>query len=273
MQYRFSAAWWGLFIALSGSQGLCADLPMNSNQGEPARSTTLNEGLQNNADVRMLDIPGGKLLAMYRAATTPRISGAVILIPDFHRQPDWPGAIRQLFEQLPPVSWSTIAITPPDIDLHLNRSPPTDEDWKNAAAQLQARVDVALSFLREQKVLNVILIVQGQTSMVAAKAYAAGLPSGVVAMAMLAPQRSASTDDPIAQAISQLKQPLLEVLPDSIDPPELKSHAAAAQRAHAPWRRLLIPAHDADFSDNTSLLIKSVRGWLVHFTGQEIKPS
>lgn len=258
-----------LMFSISG-QG--APLPMNSNADEKPRTEPLPLIIRDASKAQQLDAGGEKFLALYRQASTPEAVGAVLLLPDFRHHPDWPGAVRILREELPPAGWSVLALTPPDLEIRSDRKLPDDAEWAAILQKVQLRVEAGLGFLRQEKVLNIVVIAQGWAGLAVLKIQATQALKDVTGLALLAPPALPAANDPVIAALATTSIPLAEIYPDSLVPRLAASRGETAKKQKKKLRRFLIPAQDPDFSDNSDLLAKSLRGWLKHMDGRELKP-
>lgn len=220
------------------------------------------------SEVRWVETGAERGLYLYRPNEAAKQRGIVLLLHDLHAHADWPRLIGPLRSALPEYGWSTWSLQLPP--------PPSEADNEAYVQSVGARLGAALSAAAEQSDSPLLLLGAG-TGASAALQYLAQSPDtpvrGLVALSMR-PLPGEGVEQ-LRALVAQAAVPVLEVFAERDLPMVLqgiddrrrlgarpKSADTGAAAKPARYRQLLIEGADADYSGQTDVLAKRIRGWM-----------
>lgn len=114
----------------------------------------------------MISIGEGGFAAIQTPSDRPEVQGAVVLVPDLDRHPDWPGVIRQLRRELPRYGWTTLSLQPQVLPLGTPRA-----DFGTVVSTNIERIKQAFAYLAsESGITNVVMVGHGLGALAALQA-------------------------------------------------------------------------------------------------------
>ncbi|MGN0921638.1 MAG: DUF3530 family protein [Cellvibrio sp.] len=103
-------------------------------------------------DAIWLDIPRGKIMALFRPNFSPETKGAVVILSSISPSQDMPAQLRSLQVNLPYHGWETLLIDTTTISSSSTSSSPSSED------HLRDVLESGLAFQRARNIFNVIIM-------------------------------------------------------------------------------------------------------------------
>jgi len=157
------------FLLLGNS--FAADDEAMPNRAQPSPKLTTDNNLQlfyqnlgQTDQIRWLEGPSGKFLALYKEQRTASPQGAALIVHDHGQTPDWPVILQEAREFLPDTGWSTLSISVPN---QLN-TPVPDRQWppvpspgsseQDVSTQVMERIDTGLRELNSIGMFNIAFI-------------------------------------------------------------------------------------------------------------------
>lgn len=220
------------------------------------------------SQVRWLETGAERGLYLYQANEAAKQRGIVLLLHDLHAHADWPRLIGPLRRALPEHGWSTWSLQLP--------TPPSERDNEAYVQAVGARLAAALSAAAEQSDSPLLLVGAG-TGASAALQFLSLNPDppvrGLVALSMR--PLPGQNREQLRALVAQAPVPVLEVFAERDLPvvlqgvddrrrlaaqPNSGNTGSAADPAR--YRQLLIEGADADYSGQTDVLAKRIRGWM-----------
>ncbi len=224
-----------------------------------------------------LQVDKEKVLALYTPAQ-PSL-GTVIVLHNQGTHPDWPAVVHPLRARLPQYGWSTLSVQMPALGADA-----TAKDYAGHFDAAGARIAAALKFARDHGAKKVFVLGYGLGATMAADYLAAHPDAGV--QGFVAVSMGSSSDDPrlnTQAALGKIKAPVLDVYGsadrDSVvnaarqrlarglryaypDKTVLPKGTDSAPFAPVPYRQIRITGADHDYTDETDVLVRRIRGWL-----------
>lgn len=238
-------------------------------------------------EVISLDVNGQKVFALYRQDRNNNTQGGLILLHDLDAHPDWPGVISSLRHEMPEYGWSTLSL-----QLPLTADKEQIVQYKNVLDEAPARIQAAVSYMKNRQIQNIVLIGHGLGAIMAAD-YMSNKKGDAVNAAILIGMGSLKGLDPRLDSpglLVRVQQPTLDIYGSRdhshvVNSASQRTHAAqkAARTAttsrcqrsdfarpssrssntgHIAYRQIQIEGADHDFTGPEEVLIKRVRGWL-----------
>ncbi len=244
---------------------LCLLLPgglLAANLAEEQRLSERLVGADLYGEARWLTAGNVRFLAILTKTNADARSGAAILLHDAGDNADGPDVIGPLRRYLAMRGWDTLSLQLP------RPTHPTSAVERKAAVDLApARLQSAVDFLKTQQASPLVLVGHGLGAEMAL-AYVAGNPDGDV-RALVAIGLAAGTGDdgdPVLRALSELKQPMLDLFGDRDDDPVLASakarRGAARRNGREGYRQDRVAGADHRFSGLQTSLQQRVASWL-----------
>ena len=232
-----------------------------------------------------------RFLAIYQMASTAKVLGAYIILPDSHVNPDASQLISPLRKVLTQYGFSTLSLSLPVItepskkkarvaqvsvdtkdeasDSAKGKMPMVDTAFDPSEAVIAKRIDAAMTFLTKKDYTRIILLGHGTGALWAAL-YALKKPtaqelSGMVWLSLTIP---ANRLDPMAlnQAIVNKELPTLDIIGSRQNQAALnalKQRIIQAKREENKqyWARVIEGA-DRHYAHAINPLVKKIRAWL-----------
>jgi pimeloyl-ACP methyl ester carboxylesterase len=242
-----------------------------------------------------LQVEGQEVLALFKTQTKGEALGAVLLLHDLNRHPDWAGVTSALRRQLPDAGWHSLSLQLP----HSDTSAVT-------VAQLDAirkRIGAALDELDKRAIKNVVLVGHGLGALAAVDYLSENLTPAVQGLVVISLD-GRTNDEPRLDAANRLNTinlPILDIyaardrLPvvqsakrrydmarrssDDGDKPrsaydDIAQHYTEKKGLSLGYRQVKLVGANPQFDGQTSDLVKRIRGWLKRYAaGQELKSS
>ncbi|WP_040259815.1 alpha/beta hydrolase family protein [Pseudomonas massiliensis] len=257
------------------------------------------------AQIQTLQASGDNFMALWLPADTADPVGLVIIVPGAGESANWPVAVAPLRTRLPEAGWGTLSLTLPDLlseamqprgieppapvaagssatpadanapieeaaasgaEPSPQAQPPgPDEQLKNDAARIFARIDAGIAFAQQVKARNIVLLGHGTGAYWAARYLSDRQPSRAQRLVMVAGKTPEAAPAGLDQLAPQLSVPVADIYYASN--PALRS--AAAQRLQASKRQpgsqysqTELSGVPGDKSAADEQLYRRVRGWL-----------
>lgn len=215
------------------------------------------------AEVLWLEAKKERFLALYTDQNKKIANGAVVILHAMGAHADWPQIIAPLRTRLPEHGWSTLAIQLPAI------APENQiEDYGATLDQAAARIETAISLLRERKFLNIAIIGQGFGAVTGLNFVQKASKQKVVSIVTLGLQDYAFVKPAIdvLNLIEKVKIPILDIY-GSRDFRNVVQQApdrrlAAKKGENDNYTQLEIEGADHHFNGMEDVLVKRIRGWL-----------
>jgi pimeloyl-ACP methyl ester carboxylesterase len=244
-----------LFLLLPG--GLLA-----ANLTEEQRLSEQLVGSDPQGKGRWLTAGDVRFLSILTKTNAGQRLGAAILLHDAGDNADGPDVIGPLRRHLALHGWDTLSLQLPR---------PTDPrsvmERKAAVDLAPARLKAAVDFLKDRQASPLILVGHGLGAEMAL-AYLAGKPDAAVRalVAIGLPAGTGSDDDPVIQALTELRLPMLDLIGAQDDAQALVAararRGAAKRRGQEGYRQDRVMGADHRFSGLQSSLQRRVASWL-----------
>ena len=234
-----------------------------------------------------LDGGAEKFFAVFDPDQTGQPKGGIILLHDAGSHPDKPEVIQPLRKKLPEQGWPTVALHLPALD--------TTADYIGKQAQINKRIDAAITYMRNKGLNNLALLGHG-TGAMAATAYLANQNNDsirafvAVSLGVIEREDKAET---IPALLEKISLPMLDIY-GSQDLDHITSSAKARSLAakissdsstsqkridafkrsamatsvtqnrsgYIAYRQIRIIGANHDFSGAEQILAKRITGWL-----------
>ncbi len=228
-----------------------------------------------------------KVLALYIEKTTQAYAQGIILLHDIDNHPDWPQVLHPLRIQLPQYGWSTLSVQMPVI---ANQNQP---NFDRLLLQAEPRITAAINFLKNKQIEQVILLGHGVGATLAAaytEKYIAQSPE-IIALIGIGFYTNSQTSRwlNITKTLPNIPISILDIFGQNDRPWVLNSANERLQSARQSgklgssvlsdrtikvqqlslnktgnrrFRQIKILGADHDFLNQTTILIKHIRGWL-----------
>lgn len=209
-----------------------------------------------------------KFPAIYVEDQTGRVLGGMVLLHDRGGNPNWPGVIRPLRQQLPEYGWATLSI---DIN-------PVQVPTETAAAEhmpplleldkLGPRISAAIAYLKEKEIEKIVVLGFGTGAAQMAEYYANNDEpeevKGLIMVNAMFSDPKASVD--VLQKLAEKSAPVLDVCGTAV----YKDVLAASERRELlgrhhkdmKYKHYAILGAPQEMSYYEDILIKRVRVWL-----------
>jgi len=199
--------------------------------------------------------------ALYNKQNLIKEKGSVILLHDKGGHPDTKNVIRPLRIQLTDYGWNTFSIQMP-----LNTSKLVEkEDFQLFFQQANARLDSAITYLKDEKNQKTIfLVAYGENSSIVLD-YMQNNPRRMVKGMVLIAMPSISEE--ITQKLEKIKLPILDIYGsedyDSVTLAAPQRQSAARRGGNIFYAQRKLNFADHFFYTEINLLIKRVHSWMV----------
>lgn len=258
-------------------------------------------------DVRWLDTPEEKVLALFRPTEARTTKGAVLILHAAEIPPGWPPSFDNLRRYLPRYGWVTLAVAlPAQVTQRIPQReipPPTPEEEQTdqdaateqapePAAKAEAetspepepsraeviarRVGAAAAFLREQGQQNIVVLVDNSSVVDSMTGLQTAAGDALQALVLVNLQiQEPLTKPQLEQLFSNPGLPVLDLFtqPDSDQQASLRqNHRAAALRNKIEhyYQLRLLPLHPQDSDNPRSFWLERTRGFMErHALGKE----
>jgi len=252
---------WVLLLSLliTASSAIAVD-PKAEQALDEALGTQLRQG-----DLIWLDVQGRRVGAIHTPVMGPVTQkGAVILLHDQGRNPDWPQLMRPLRIGLARVGWETLAVqmpmTPVDAALPL---------WAGDRAEARARIAAAVAWFKAKNILNITLLGHGLGAAFALD-YMLTVPAPaakptISAVALVGIVLPAPYAPDLLAGLETLEVPILDLY-GSDDYAAVMEQAdrrlSSARRAeNSHYEQFRFPQARHDFNGLEMPLLQRLRGW------------
>jgi len=203
-----------------------------------------------------------RFLAIYTPSDAPEVRGAAILLHGIGAHPDWPEVIHPLRTALPEHGWATLSIQLPILPNEAEMN-----DYLPLFDAVAPRIDAAVAYLKQQKILNQVLIAHSLGTAMASH-YLTGAPDPSI-RAWVGISMIESRADPRLSnvaALMKIRLPVLDIY-GSQDLDNVRAAAPARKRAaraanNRDYAQVEVDGADHFFSNREDELIRRIRGWL-----------
>ncbi|QEP43363.1 DUF3530 family protein [Ectothiorhodospiraceae bacterium BW-2] len=253
------------------------------------------------SDIMPLTVEGEPFLALYHHAETGNLSGGVVIVPDFHAHPDWPGVVQTLRNQLPRFGWSTLSIqlaqravaTVTEGERSLTQPLPMAQLLQSTPA----RIDAAIAAMEQIGVSTVVLLGHGVGAQLVVHYMRDRAQSKIRGMVLVSLDGTAAPEgeSDTMLLLRTIGRPILDIFgelgPEAVvasarrrkniavtaPPGERRIHRSAEEyaRLYHPsvatkisYRQVVLPATGHQFHGSESLLLKRVLGWLRRYIAE-----
>lgn len=256
---------------------------------EKALTTSLNEN-----EIKWLNTPNEKYIALYTDEFTGRPQGGVILLHGMGYHPDWPEVISPLRRRLPEYGWSTLSIQLPAFE-----SGARIDDYAATQQSAERRIKATIDHFKEIGIGNIVLVGHGLGAVMAAAYLNSNPEHGTAAFVGISMPSHSDIDSWMepSNAIRTLKIPVLDIhgsrdLTSVIQSAQQRARVArkatqvtprnrrltGVQRTEntrtfnrligfAAYRRIQVTGANHFFTGYQDELSKRVAGWLRHNAG------
>ncbi|UCE88434.1 MAG: DUF3530 family protein [Pseudomonadota bacterium] len=213
-------------------------------------------------EAEWLSADGAKFLAIYAEPDAPQARGAAILLHGIGVHPDWPEVVSPLRTGLPEHGWATLSLQMPVLP-----NEATLRDYVPLFAEVPARIQAGIAFLRKRKFDNIVIIAHSLGAAMGATFLAAHPDSGT--RAFVAIGMSALNEDPrmsTLRALSKIHLPVLDLY-GSRDLEQVLNSAgaradAARTAANKTYLQERVEGADHFFRGMDDTLVTRVNGWI-----------
>ena len=221
-------------------------------------------------DGDVLRLPDGdhEFLAVYRRSDADRVRGAAIILHGRGAHPEWVDVVQPLATGLPESGWNTLAI-----QLPVAAASAPDRDWDALIPESIPRINAAVTFLREQKITNIVLVAHSMGARMGVHFLAAGTPPEIRAFVAvgLSVHSKDRTTGPLAE-LAKVTIPVLDIFGErdlSAVLDSTKERKIAARDAeNTAYEQVRVPGADHFFAGLDKLLISRVSAWLAKVAGE-----
>lgn len=250
--------------------GLLMILPLQLWGADLAREQRIAEQIEEtilDGDPIYLKDGNHEFLAIYMRSDREPSLGAALVLHGKGANPDWTDVVQPLRTGLPEYGWDTLSIQLPVAHESAN-----EREWLETVPEAAARIDAALAFLAERKVLNVVIVGHSFGARMAAAYLADNKPEQVtafVAIGMSADAKKRQSGN--LGALRRIQLPLYDLYGER-DLPAVKNTArerrlAARDAENKKYRQNEIAGADHFFVGQEELLLANVRAWLFKEAG------
>lgn len=218
-------------------------------------------------EVWWLETESLEILSLYREADA-QPHGAVIVLHDAGRHPDWRGVIQAVRTGLPSHGWATLSVQMPSAE------PQSFSGRESSFLQEgEARIAAAFEFLQKKGYERIVLLGHGWGAAMAL-AYLGVQPASrvqaLVAIGLSIPQ--GDIRNRLLNWLGTLTVPVLDLYAE-YDLKSVVDTADARKRAgeHAPspqYRQVILPGTDHEFAHSEAALVMRIHSWLVQSNRQ-----
>ncbi len=216
---------------------------------------------RDSGEILKLGAAPAQFIALFQPAAGAAALGAVLILHDLGRHPDWPAVIRPLRLGLPPGGFATLAIQLPVLPAAAPRA-----GYGALVAEAVTRVRAGLADLQARAPGPVAIVGHGLGALAALRCVAQD-GCGAAALALIglpAGDELAPPADPLAD-LGQAALPVLDLYASRDAPDVLRLAAQRARigrKASGAWRQVALDAADHDHGGGDEALVRYVRGWL-----------
>ncbi len=212
-----------------------------------------------------LDAGGQPFLALYSRESSPFIHGAAIILHDRGGHPDRAGVVSELRSQLIKHGWQTLSLQMP-----LFRADSAEWEQLKLVPDAQPRLAAALAYLKQQGVVNVVMIGHGLGGKMVLGSLAKSVPEEVQAAALIGLSISALEGDTSLEDLALIELPVLDIYGSQEGHAVLgtahKRRAVAKKVENSSYRQLEIEGADHQFRGLLPTLVSRVHAWLAKVT-------
>ncbi len=231
-----------------------------------------------------------KTLALYKEASGAKKLGAAIILSDLGHHPDWPIIIKPLRQNLARHGWQTLSV-------HMPQAKPesSSAELESLYQTVKTRVKLALNHMTKNQ-QNLVVIAHGHTANIVIRHLAENLDDQQKVSAFVGISLFDSPWIQTSQHLEKIPIPILDVFAEYDTLSTLKSapiRLAATRRLIAPYattsslnyspkaqalakkktgrlnyRQTIIHGAYAGFSHRQAALVKTIRGWLQHYSAK-----
>lgn len=209
-----------------------------------------------------LQADGHTFLGIFAEQDTDKPLGAAIIMHGTGVHPDWPDVVLPLRSELPAAGWATLSIQMPIL-----ANDAEHKDYAPLFAEVPARVNAAIAFLRSKGYQNIVLIGHSLGSSMAASFLANG-GTGInafVAIGMSA-DRNADPRMDNAASLTRIALPMLDLYGsqdlDSVRNTVQLRTSAARKAGNRQYRQQEVVGANHFFQGVEADLVRIVKGWL-----------
>lgn len=237
-------------------------------------------------EVIWLEAGQDKFLGLFREATSPKVYGAMLLIPDEYANPDWTFVISPLRHAMNPLGWATLSIALPKQTTEkmtqveaVNASGSASQEKQQPGnainlgeqeAPIFARINAAVAWLKKHKFKDVVILGHGTGAMWAAAYFLKANPQppvrGLILLSLDFPHNDEASVA-LNQVIPTIKQPVLDIygtddmsrMRQAVQVRMLQSRRINAKYY---WARVIEGA-DHLYIHTLPSVLKTIRAWMV----------
>ncbi len=223
----------------------------------------------NGGEIVELNAGTRKFLAIYRESVLPLTQGGVIILHDINQNPDSPGIIRTLRNDLIESGWDTLSVQMPVTDMHAHR----DRHY-NLLPIGMARIGAAANFFAQKNNFNIGVVAHGFGANHAVQ-YLADAPAETIKGVILIGMDSENKET--LENLKKIKLPLLDIygsedLPKVIDTAHKRQRAVASSAGNLQYQQYRQIGADHYFNGLTHTLANVVSSWLnKYIAGNQIQ--
>lgn len=232
---------------------------------EQVRFALLAEKMDKESQVQWLSAGAQSFLTLYRSSLGASEQGAILIVADLGRHPDWPGPVRHLRKSLPNHGWATLSMASPHqvVQQGHTQGGPRPLPLTQADPKMTQRLQAAMTQIQGLGLYNIVVIAIGDAAPQTALALANLPPSSHVGFIALAPWSvSDSQQNDLAEAFTNVPASVLELTPALW--PKLgltKRKGMADKKRHPNYSQVRLLGDIRHFHDSPQLLPR-IRGWL-----------
>lgn len=214
-----------------------------------------------------------KFLGIYAEQSADKPLGGAIILHGSGVHPDWGDVIQPLRSELPGHGWSTLSLQMPILANDAKYI-----EYAPLFAEVPARIDAGIAYLREQGVQNVVIVAHSMGSAMAAS-YLAGKNGGegsitaFVSIGMGAQKDTHENMDTLA-FLKKIKIPMLDLYGSQDLESVLSSiktrEQAAREAPNASYAQRQVEGANHFFHGLDADLVRIVKSWLSKHAGIEV---
>ena len=252
----------GLILLFAGQMLIAAESKDNKADGRSSQDRALAEQLKAD-EIKWLTTGDNKFLGIYKADTSGKALGSLLILAAPGGTAAMPGALSELAIQLSSSGWHTLGISIPDLDFSDPVAAPDVDKWyvdqetKNMGSVLE-RIMAAEADLTANGA-KYVLLAQGSTAELVLELIASNTinPAGLISLNLRHPvyQQALKIPDNLAR----LQIPVLDIYNTT------ESESARKRKTrqkNAEYFQLYIAGSDNNFRGSEKLLVSRINGWL-----------
>lgn len=208
-------------------------------------------------EARWLETPNGRFLALVLPATTQRVLGTILLLPEPGEAPDAPVLLAPLRQELARLGWSSwsLALKPEQTEPAPAKPEAGGEIWRPGLA-------AALAEIRKSESRAVFLMARGETGL-ALLARPEDLPEHDGLILLDVRPETGEAERALNTQLTKRNRPLLDIVAaqDGANPALALRKSAGEQAPADAYRQLTLVGTDHRLIGYTGFIAHAVHGW------------